>query len=165
MNIRPAITRDIDDICRLLALLFAQEAEFTPDRETQQRGVEAILANPDQGLIFVLEQSGRIAAIASLQFLISTALGGKVALLEDVIVEEAFRGKGLGAALIQHIRQYAAGNNILRLTLLTDAHNAPAQAFYKKQGFQTSPMIPMRLYPSEQRQPTVELRMKGKTDA
>jgi ribosomal protein S18 acetylase RimI-like enzyme len=33
----------------------------------------------------------------------------------------------------------------MRLTLLTDADNAPAQRFYQRHGFAPSAMIPLRL--------------------
>jgi ribosomal protein S18 acetylase RimI-like enzyme len=92
------------------------------------------------GIFFVIEDSGKIVGAVSLLFLVSTALGGKVALLEDIILEKDSRGKGLGTKLLDHVIQ----NGFLRITVLIDKDNIVAQSLYKKMGFKYSSMIPMR---------------------
>ncbi len=145
MKIREALKNDTDDICRLLSMLFDQELEFKPDIEAQLRGVTDILCNPDKGKFFVVEDSKRVVGAVSLLFLVSTALGGKVALLEDMVIEHDARGKGFGKKLLEHVIQYAIKNNCLRITVLTDKDNLIAQSLYERIGFKYSQMIPMRL--------------------
>jgi GNAT superfamily N-acetyltransferase len=145
MNIREAHIGDAEDICRLLSLLFEQEAEFKPDHDKQLKGIGQILANSDTGKFFVTEEAGRIIGTVSLLFSISTAMGGKVALLEDFVLAESARGKGLGAELLEFAVNYAINNGCLRITVLTDNDNAVAQSLYRKLGFKDSKMIPMRL--------------------
>lgn len=145
MNIREANIEDNEAICRLLSLLFEQEAEFKPDFATQSKGVGDILSAPETGRFFVIEDSGHIVGCVSLLFVVSTALGGKAALLEDLVLAEPVRGQGWGAELLDHAIQYAIQNECRRITVLTDSGNAIAQALYKKMGFEYSTMIPMRL--------------------
>ena len=145
MNIREANSNDIDDICRLLSVLFEQESEFKPEYEVQKKGVGEILSNKEVGRFFVIEDSGKIVGAVSLLFLVSTALGGKVALLEDMILEKNSRGKGLGTKLLDYVIRYAIRNGFLRITVLVDEDNIVAHSFYKKMGFKYSSMIPMRL--------------------
>src|SRR5687767_1407086 len=45
-TIEPATSGDIPALCDLLILLFSQEADFTPDRAKQERGLRLILHNP-----------------------------------------------------------------------------------------------------------------------
>ena len=140
-----ATLADIPDLCGLLDLLFTQEAEFTPDTAAQQRGLTAIIQNPDVGQILIARQAGKAVGMVSLLYTVSTALGGRVALLEDMVVTPDTRGQGVGAQLLAHAIALAKANGCLRITLLTDAVNEAAQRFYQRQGFVVSPMMPLRL--------------------
>jgi hypothetical protein len=46
ISIRPATQGDVAQLCELLAILFAQEADFTPDTDRQTRGLRLILEQP-----------------------------------------------------------------------------------------------------------------------
>jgi hypothetical protein len=80
MNITQATLSDIPALRELLALLFSQEAEFSPDREAQRRGLDQILCRPEIGHILVAREDGLVLAMDSLRYTVSTALGARVAL-------------------------------------------------------------------------------------
>jgi GNAT superfamily N-acetyltransferase len=145
LEVRPATDVDIPVMCELLGNLFAQEAEFRPDPERQAAGLRSILGHPHVGQLFVMRDGQAVVGMASLLFLPSTALGGRVALLEDMIVRPEYRGAGAGSHLIQAAIDFARSAGCLRVTLLTDQDNVSAQRFYARLGFGRSPMIPMRL--------------------
>lgn len=145
LTITPATLTDIPSLCRLLDMLFTQEAEFQPDRVAQQRGLAAIISDPRVGHILVARQGDEIVSMVNLLYTVSTALGGRVALLEDMVVAPQARGHGVGNVLLSSAIEHARQQGCLRITLLTDADNQVAQAFYRKQGFVASAMLPMRL--------------------
>ena len=145
MEVTVAMPDDVPRLCELLAILFAQEHEFAPDPVKQARGLKAIIADPSIGLILVLRKEGEIVGMVNLLFTISTFLGGKVALLEDLIIDPAHRGKGAGTFLLQAAREKATEQACQRITLLTDGSNASARAFYRRMGFVESSMVPFRL--------------------
>ena len=126
-------------------MLFAQEAEFTPEPQKQRFALSAILADPGLGRIFVARDGERIVAMATLLYTVSTAEGGRAALFEDLVVLPECRGRGIGRGLLGHVISQAKKERVKRLTLLTDADNERAQAFYRASGFVDSPMRPMRL--------------------
>jgi len=144
MEIRSATPADIPALCGLLDQLFAQEAEFSPDRAAQQRGLAAIIEHPQVGEILLAEEAGHILGMVNLLYTISTALGTPVALLEDMVVDAAARDRGLGSRLLKAATASAAAHGCRRITLLTDADNLDAQRFYARQGFVRSPMVPLR---------------------
>ncbi|MNN09098.1 aminoalkylphosphonic acid N-acetyltransferase [compost metagenome] len=144
MQIRLATSADIPALCTLLDQLFAQEAEFTPDRSAQQRGLAAIIDDPAVGEILVTVADTRIVAMVNLLYTVSTALGARVALLEDMVVDTGARGAGIGSALLEQAIAHAREIGCRRITLLTDADNAAAQRFYQHHGFAPSPMLPLR---------------------
>lgn len=145
MLIEKATAADIPALGDLLSLLFAQEAEFTPNPEAQQRGLARIIDNPGIGAVLVARQDARLVGMVNLLFTVSTALGEKVALLEDMVVSPAARGAGVGAKILAEAISFARAQGCKRITLLTDRDNEPAQRFYAKQGFVMSGMVPMRL--------------------
>lgn len=145
MNIRIAALADIPDLCDLLNLLFTQEAEFLPDRAAQQRGLASIIQQPEVGQILIARQADKALGMVNLLYTVSTALGGRVALLEDMVVAPEMRGSGVGAQLLTRAIDVAKANGCLRITLLTDGVNKEAQRFYQRQGFVASPMVPLRL--------------------
>lgn len=136
---------ELPQLVTLLGVLFSQELEFTPDEAKQRRALESLLSDEAKGSVYVARDDGRVVAMASLIYTVSSAEGGPAALFEDLIVHPARRGRGIGTALLGFIIQEARRLGVLRLTLLTDAQNERAQALYRKLGFADSSMKPMRL--------------------
>lgn len=144
LSISVAELADVPALCDLLAVLFAQEAEFTPDHAVQRAGLTLIVQHPDAGRIFVARDATGVVGMVSLLDTLSTALGGRVGLLEDLVVAPGRRGRGIGSSLLEHALAFARDNGLLRVTLLTDADNEAAHRFYARHGFRTSRMIPLR---------------------
>jgi GNAT superfamily N-acetyltransferase len=143
--IEPATEADLDELSEMLGGLFAQEGDFRPDKEKQLRGLRLIFEQPSRGRVFVLRDDGAIVAMINLLFTISTAEGGFVILLEDLVVHKKAQGRGFGSMLLNHAIEFARQKNFLRITLLTDRPENVAQEFFRRHGFVESSMIPMRL--------------------
>lgn len=141
----PANHSDLPALSVLLSVLFSQEHEFTPDHQAQQKGLNLILQQPGLGCILVARQQGQVIAMVSLLFTISTALGGRAALLEDMVVDPHYRGKGIGSQLLAYAIEHARAQQVLRITLLTDHDNHAAHRLYQQHGFQPSSMQAWRL--------------------
>jgi GNAT superfamily N-acetyltransferase len=144
-TVEQATLLDLPQLTDLLHELFTMEPDFHPDRAKQMRGLQLILEQPNRGRIFVLRHNGMILGMINLLFTISTAEGGFVILLEDVIVHRDHRHQGIGSKLLNRAIEYAKAKNFLRITLLADLVNEESQRFFKSHGFITSTMIPMRL--------------------
>ena len=82
--------------------------------------------------------------MVGLLYTISTALGARVALLEDMVVAPAWRNAGFGSQLLEAAIAQARQAGCQRITLLTDDINTDAQRFYGRHGFTRSPMVPFR---------------------
>jgi GNAT superfamily N-acetyltransferase len=144
-RIEQATLEDLPQLTDLLFDLFSMERDFEPNRAKQMRGLRLLLEQPNRGRIFVLREGAHIIGMINLLFTISTAEGGFVILLEDVVVHREFRGQGYGSLLLKHAIDYATKKDFLRITLLTDKLNEESQQFFKAHGFFVSSMIPMRL--------------------
>ena len=144
-HIEQATLEDLPQLTDLLFELFTMEGDFKPDRARQMRGLRLILEQPSRGRIFVLRHNGTIFGMINLLFTISTAEGGFVILLEDVIMHRDYRGQGHGRKLLQHVIDYAKKKDFARITLLTARLNERSHGFFASFGFTPSKMIPMRL--------------------
>jgi GNAT superfamily N-acetyltransferase len=146
LRIEPATLDDLPPLVDLLFDLFSNERDFVPDREKQYRGLKLILEQPNRGRIFVLRNESRIIGMINLLITISTAEGGFVLLLEDLVIKQDHRGQGYGSQLVDYAHRYAKEKGFLRITLLTDKPNARALEFYRRHGYVESDMIPLRKY-------------------
>ena len=144
IEINYATAADLPHLADLLAELFTLESDFQPERDKQMNGLRLILDNPSLGRLFVLRIGGKVAGMANALITISTAEGGRVLLLEDVIVRSEHRGGGLGRRLIEHVLQWAREQGMTRVTLLADRDNHSALDFYRKLGFENSNMTVLR---------------------
>jgi GNAT superfamily N-acetyltransferase len=145
MKLTKAIHSDIPELISLLKTLFEQEAEFEPNSETQRKGLSKIILDPKIGIVLVARDDEKILGMINLLFTESTALGAKVAILEDMVVLSKSRGEGIGSQLVDYAIGEAKKEGCKRITLLTDIENTKAQAFYQKKGFVKSKMMPYRL--------------------
>lgn len=143
--IEPAISEDLDELSSLLGELFSEESDFRPNKERQLRGLRLIFEQPSRGRVFVLRRDRSIVGMINLLFTISTAEGGFVILLEDLVVHKEHRGHGFGSMLLDYAVEFARQKNFRRITLLTDRPELRSQSFFRKHGFYESPMLPMRL--------------------
>jgi len=151
--VREARASDVGAMVELLGYLFKQEKDFVPTVAKQRRALDILLAQPAMGRLFVLTRGSKILGMVSLLFTISTAEGGKVALLEDLVVRPDHRGRGLGTRLLRAAVDWARKEGLMRITLLTDADNARARRLYLRHGFVASAMQPLRLNPAREASP------------
>lgn len=144
-RIEPATIDDLPRLVDLTMALFAVAEDFKPDRARQERGLRAILEQPSRGRIFVVRTDYEIMGMVNVLFTISTAMGGFVILLEDVIIHPEFRRQGYGSQLVEYVVDFARRKDFKRITLLTDKISAESQHFFETLNFRHSHMIPMRL--------------------
>ena len=107
--------------------------------------MDQIIGNPEVGAVLVARKDGKVVGMVNLLFTVSTALGEKVALLEDMVVSSKTRGAGVGSQLLDQAISLARARGCKRITLLTDRTNESAQRFYGEKGFVVSSMVAMRL--------------------
>ena len=143
--IRPARQDDLDAMVGLLQALFAIEEDFVPNPERQRRGLTRFLDGCGKHrCILVAEARGQVLAMATIQILISTAEGGPVGLVEDVVVREDCRGVGVGHRLMTALGTWAAERQLTRLQLLADRTNFKALDFYDRMGWLPTRLVCLR---------------------
>jgi len=143
--IRQATSDDVPAMAGLLAELFSIEADFEADATRQRHGLEVMLDGCGKHRCVLVASAGtRVIGMGTVQLVISTAVGGPSALIEDLVVSQGYRGRGIGRQLLQAVSDWALAHGALRLQLLADAENLPALAFYANRGWVRTQLICLR---------------------
>lgn len=138
-GLRRAGPGDLAAMADLLGELFGIETDFEARNERQLAGLKALMLK--RGChVLVAEADGAVVGMATLQTLVSTAEGGPVGLVEDVVVRSRYRGRGIGTRLVEGIEEIARLEGLLRLQLLADGRNGPAAGFYSGLGWSKTNM-------------------------
>ncbi len=153
LRIETATIEDLAELTDLVMSLLEMEADFKPDKEKQRHGLRLILEQPGRGRIFVLRNDHKVIGMVNLLITISTAEGGFVILMEDVIVRPEHRGHGYGTRLVNYVKEFARKKDFKRITLLTDRVSDESQRFFARNGFVLSNMVPMRLLLGHEEKP------------
>lgn len=113
--------------------LYSQLTKIDPNQITYEMYTNFINSLHENHIIFVIEDSNEI--IGTITIVIEQKLihnMGKIAHIEDVIIDRRFRKLGAGRRLINYAIEYAKENNCYKIIL--DC-NDDVSAFYEKCGF------------------------------
>lgn len=132
--IRKAGAGDLDALSGLLQVLFALERDFSFEAVKARRGLRLLLER-EEALLLAAEADGEVVGMCSVQTLISTAEGGPVGMVEDLVVAEGWRGHGIGRMLLTEAEDWAASRGLTRLQLLAERENHAALDFYDRLGW------------------------------
>jgi len=145
ITVRTANLSDIPQLVELLKELFSIEADFDFDENKQVCGLKLLLnSEKDCILVAQLQSDNKVLGMCTIQTLISTAEGGAVGLLEDLIVAADFRHQGIASKLVAGAVDWAERQGLKRLQLLADKNNLSALNFYEKQGWQSTQLVCLR---------------------
>jgi GNAT superfamily N-acetyltransferase len=126
-----AKSSDMNELVRLLSVLFSIEKDFNPDTSKQQKGLQLILENKATATIQVARNNaGKVIGMVSAQLLISTAEGAASAWVEDMVIDAPYRGQGIGKQLLENVGIWAKNKGATRAQLLVDIENIDAMGYY-----------------------------------
>ena len=128
--VREAGPEDAVDVARLLGQLgYAAEARAVAARIERHRASAA-------DVLFVAEVAKAVVAFASLHVSIALEYDGEAGKLSAIVVDGAWRGQGIGRALVDAVEAEARRRGCVLLFLTTNVRRRDAHAFYRALGFE-----------------------------
>lgn len=130
LSIRPAQTPDYPAIASLVVELAASSGETTPLTSDYVRqylgfpGCGALVAVEDQHVVGLLSYSLRPNLFHA----------GDTCLIEELIVAQSFRDRGIGGALIAELLRQLGDSGCVEVSVTTMPNNHGAIAFYRSHG-------------------------------
>ena len=147
IRIRAAVPGDMPAVYRLVRALAVYEKMAHRMTATEADLREALFgAVPRIEAALAEDADGRAVGIAIFYEIFSTFSCARGLYLEDLFVDEAARGRGLGKALIAWGAKLAVSRGCTRYQWVVLDWNAPARDFYRSLGgFETPEWIGVRL--------------------
>ena len=130
MSIRPSKESDEASVYDLITLLMG----FSLNRESFH-DVFVQNLHDDTVLYYVAESDGCVVGFASLHIEPQLHHAGLVGEIQELIVQETFRGKGTGAQLVLRLEQEAQKRGCVSIEVTTKNYRVDAQQFYEQVGF------------------------------
>jgi ribosomal protein S18 acetylase RimI-like enzyme len=130
LSVRPASHVD-DDVVAAFARLIPQLSSSSPapDRDA----LASIVGNP-HSVLFLADIDGEI--VGSLTLALYRIPTGVKAWIEDVVVDDAARGQGVGEALNRAALEEAARRGAKNVSLTSRASREAANRLYQRLGFE-----------------------------
>jgi len=129
--IRPAVHGDADDVWPLVRD-FAPP--FRPEREAFDRSFRSLLAAPETLLLVAEQSASEIVGYLVANIHVTLLSNGPVAWIEEVMVDERARRKGVGQALMTAAESWARSHGAAYVSLASRR----AGAFYVALAYEDS---------------------------
>ena len=108
--------------------------QLSPDKKPpSKKDLEEIVKSENSILFIAKNENEEIAG--TLTLLINRIPTGQKVWIEDVVVDNKFRGKGIGQKLIQFAIDYAIKRGIKEINLTSNPTRIAGNILYKKLGF------------------------------
>lgn len=140
-KVRLAREADLEAIWTLLGQLERVMARPAgTDRAVVDRTLHRLLRRRDWS-VFVAEAAGAVVGLLAVQFRDSLAHPGRCALIEELVVDEGWRGRGIGEALVERAVRAARRRGCCEIEVSTERANARARRFYRRMGFDAEALL------------------------
>jgi GNAT superfamily N-acetyltransferase len=149
VDVRRAVPDDAAEIARLGVLMF-EALGLVPDDGFRRRAVDAVRALVTGGTVvaFVVDDPAGGGLVANAAAVVTTRLphprnpSGRTAYVQYVCTEPAFRGRGLGRAVMEAVVDWCRANDVLLVELHASPDGLP---LYRAMGFDENPNPALRL--------------------
>ena len=137
--LREALKEDLDELLNLY--LFLHQKNIPKNSEYLENTWKTIIEDINHHIV-VKEINGKI--VSSCVCIIVPNLTRNIrpyALIENVVTNEEYRGKGYATECLNYAKEIAIKNNCYKMMLLTGTKNENTVAFYKSAGYNSDDKI------------------------
>lgn len=90
--------------------------------------------------LMMIEENGKQIGFMNLLSVFSVWAHGKTLVLDDLFIEENYRGRGFGRKVLKYLDGYTAENGYKRLQFSSEFSNPGAHKFYTALGYKSNDM-------------------------
>ncbi len=134
LALRPVRHGELPELLDMLRRFYVED-RIPLDEPRVRRGLEQLLADAALGAVLFAEAKGERVGYLVLGWCFSIEQGGRHVLVDELYLEPAARGRGLGAALLAAACDWARGQGAEVARLEVNRHNPRAKTLYLRHGF------------------------------
>ena len=131
---KPARISDLPLLCEM-AKPFYRHERLPYDEKVFRDTIGRIIRDPRRGRVWLIRHKGDVAGYAVVCRGYSVEYGGDTAMIDELYVRSARRGRGIGSATLAFLRDYAVKAGLAALQLEVVRGNDRALKLYKRSGF------------------------------
>jgi GNAT superfamily N-acetyltransferase len=131
--LRQLTTADFRDFLQLLGQLWPEK---NLDEERIRRVFDVYL-NDSNYLLYGYEKGSELVGIITVSIRWAFFYEGKVAIIEDLVVREDIRTRGIGTAIVNEMEQKLHSMRVNKIELCSDLHRLQTHRFWKKLGYES----------------------------
>jgi ribosomal protein S18 acetylase RimI-like enzyme len=134
-SFRPAAESDVGVLLELMGALYDEDGSTPLREDAAETALRGLLAAPDRGLVWVIEQAGEAAGYLVLTWGYSLEFHGRDAFIDELYVAPSCRGAGLGRQAVEWAEAACRAHGAGAVHLEVEIDNERAHALYRRSGF------------------------------
>ena len=148
-----ATLRDLPCVMRLMEAFHFFDHDGPFDFLEAEQTMRQLINQSELGRIWLIKANGdekeqsanglrdkqKVVGYVAVTFSLRVEARGRCAFVDELFVEEAYRGRGVGKGAIARLKQACRELGIIQLHLEVLADNPHAQRLYKREGFNLQP--------------------------
>jgi GNAT superfamily N-acetyltransferase len=135
-RVRTATHDDLAAVVAAMRELLAELGAPPPDPSAMEGAARTLL---EDGSLFVAEANGELVGVLAASWQTAMHVPGRYALIQDLWVAPAWRGRSVGSRLVEGLYERARGLGMTRIEVglprESYAHIRATEAFYRGSGF------------------------------
>src|SRR5688572_15734535 len=133
VEIRDARPEEVEELLPLMRA-YCEFYEASPPDQGLLEMARTLIADPEQGAMFVARDGDEVVGFATLDWKWSSLKAAKIGYLEDIFVTPTARGRGIADALIDACAQRCRERGAPAMQWQTAPDNHRAQSVYDRTG-------------------------------
>ena len=136
MTIRKLEQKDFDIVLDMMQVFYASDALLVhPDDTVLKRTLGDAIADGPYVTGYGFEVEGNLVGYGMVSRSYSTETGGICLWIEDIYIQPAFRGRGIGTEFLRFVEKIGQGTAV-RLRLEAEPENEKAISVYQNAGYE-----------------------------
>jgi GNAT superfamily N-acetyltransferase len=139
-TIRPATDADAGAVAAAVEQLLVELGGRRPPRAALEAEIEAVLDDPELGVLLVAEGEGEIVGVLSASWQRALHVPGRYATIQDLWTDAGWRSRGVGAELVEELAALCRARGVARIEVGLPRESFDAiratEAFYARNGFE-----------------------------
>jgi GNAT superfamily N-acetyltransferase len=132
---KPASASDREFLLTMMREFYAHE-ELSFNETAAGQALDGMLNTVAFGRVFLIYADEAVAGYAVLTFGYSLEFHGRDAFVDELFLNEKFRGQGIGGRTLEFLASVCRENGVTALHLEVERKNTSAQTAYHKSGFE-----------------------------
>ncbi|HYM54731.1 MAG TPA: GNAT family N-acetyltransferase, partial [Solirubrobacteraceae bacterium] len=114
-RVRPAREDDLEPVIAAVGELLVELGSVPPAASAMRETARALIGDPEAGAVLVAEADGTLVGVLVASWQMAMHVPGTYALIQDLWVRPQWRGRAIGAGLVEAIAELARGRGVGRV--------------------------------------------------